>query len=117
MPRNGNNSTTGGNTKDTIIQVDTIRLKDGTELSLRLNGSEYESDEPLDESLFTDENLSELSVNGSTPSEMRLNSLYSFGTGSRVSFRPLTAEERSSKEITALEVALAEVYEMILGGM
>lgn len=92
-----------------------IRLNDGTELICRLNGTEFETDTPIDESIFTDENLSVVIIDGERKINQVLNSCYPFGSGSRFSIRDMTNEEQLLKQITDTQIGLAEVYELVLG--
>ena len=105
----------------------TVTLADGTKLSnLSVNGTNFVSKKKIDESIFTD-NLSTITVSdGKTESayndivfiqQMELNGEY------YIAFREKFAEEKLLETITAnestvtdIEVALAEVYEMMLGG-
>ena len=92
-----------------------IQLADGTELTCQLNGTEYETDSPVDESIFSEENLAVVIIDGERKTNQVLNSCYAFGSGSRFSIRDMTAEEQLNKQITDTQIGLAEVYEMILG--
>ena len=91
-----------------------VQLADGTVLNCQLNGTEYETEEKVDASIFTDENLASVTIDGEVHKNLVLNSTYDFGTGSRFSFREMTAEEKFNKQITDTQIGLAEVYEMIL---
>lgn len=91
-----------------------VQLADGTVLNCQLNGTEYETEEKVDASIFTDENLASVTIDGEIHKNLVLNSTYDFGNGSRFSFREMTSEERFNKQITDTQVGLAEVYEMIL---
>ena len=91
-----------------------VQLADGTVLNCQLNGTEYETEEKVDASIFTDENLASVIIDGEVHKNLVLNSTYDFGTGSRFSFREMTNDERLNKQITDTQVGLAEVYEMIL---
>lgn len=91
-----------------------VQLADGTVLNCQLNGTEYETEEKVDASIFTDENLASVTIDGEVHKNLVLNSTYDFGTGSRFSFREMTAEEKLNKQITDTQIGLAEVYEMIL---
>lgn len=91
-----------------------VQLADGTVLNCQLNGTEYETEEKVDASIFTDENLASVIIDGEVHKNLVLNSTYDFGTGSRFSFREMTTEEKLNKQITDTQIGLAEVYEMIL---
>ena len=90
-----------------------VQLADGTVLNCQLNGTEYETEEKVDASIFTDENLASVTIDGEVHKNLVLNSTYDFGTGSRFSFREMTTEEKLNKQITDTQIGLAEVYEMI----
>ena len=91
-----------------------VQLKDGTVLNLLLNGTEYESETKIDRSIFTAENLSDVTVNGEKQGQMVLHSYYDFGEGTRFTLRGMTETERLQAENTSLQMALAEVFEMLL---
>lgn len=91
-----------------------VQLADGTVLNCQLNGTEYETEEKVDASIFTDENLASVTIDGEVHKNLVLNSTYDFGIGSRFSFREMTNDERLNKQITDTQIGLAEVYEMIL---
>ena len=95
-----------------------VQFADGTVLSLRLNGTEYESDTPIADEILSEENLSNMTINDVNKGKMKLNSKYPFGSGTRFSFRELTLEEKMieklNTELTQTQVGLAEVYELLL---
>ena len=95
-----------------------VQFADGTVLSLRLNGTEYESDIPIIDEILSEENLSNVTINDVNKGKMKLNSKYPFGSGTRFSFRELTLEEKMieklNTELTQTQVGLAEVYELLL---
>ena len=84
-------------------------------MNCQLNGTEFETEEKVDASIFTDDNLSVVIIDGEKHTDMVLNSTYDFGTGSRFSLRDMTAEEVLNKQLTDTQIGLAEVYEMMLG--
>lgn len=92
-----------------------VQLADGTVLNCQLNGTEYETEEKVDVSIFTDENLSVVIIDGERKVNQVLNSCYPFGSGSRFSIRDMTNEEQLLKQITDTQIGLAEVYELVLG--
>lgn len=69
----------------------------------------------MDASIFTDENLSVVIIDGERKINQILNSCYLFGSGSRFSIRDMTNEEQLLKQITDTQIGLAEVYELVLG--
>lgn len=76
-----------------------IQLKDGTVLNLNLNGTEYESETPLDKELFSEANLEEVIINDVNMGKMALNSVYDFNGGTRFSLRELTEDEKTIDEL------------------
>jgi hypothetical protein len=76
-----------------------IQLKDGTVLNLNLNGTEYESETPLDKEFFSEENLEEVIINDVNMGKMALNSVYDFNGGTRFSLRELTEDEKTIDEL------------------
>jgi hypothetical protein len=105
----------------------TVTLADGTKLTnLSVNGTNFVSKKKIDESIFTD-NLSTITVSdGKTENtyndiifiqQMELDGKY------YIAFREKFAEEKlletiaaNESTVTDIEVALAEIYEMMLGG-
>lgn len=95
-----------------------VQLADGTVLSLRLNGTEYESDTPIADEVLSEDNLSNVTIDGVNKGKMKLNSKYPFGSGTRFSLREMTEDEKTierlNAELTQTQVGLAEVYELFL---
>lgn len=95
-----------------------VQLADGTVLSLRLNGTEYESDTPIADEVLSEENLSNVIIDDVNKGKMKLNSKYSFGSGTRFSLREMTEDEKTierlNAELTQTQVGLAEVFEMLI---
>ena len=96
----------------------TITLADGRELTgLTINGDNYVSKKKVDESIFTD-NLTTMTVSdGETEiayQNVELIQQMEFPDGWYLCFRELTEAELA---VTELQEALAEVYELIVGGM
>ncbi len=106
----------------------TITLADGKKLTgLEMNGTNYVSKEKVDETIF-ENNLSTMTVSdGETEiiyTDMVFIQQMEWADGTfYLAFREKTKEEKFVAAITAnadsmtdLQVALAEVYEMVLGG-
>ena len=95
-----------------------VQLADGTVLSLRLNGTEYESDTPIADEVLSDENLSNVTIDDVNKGKMKLNSKYSYNGGTRFSLREMTEDEKTierlNAELTQTQVGLAEVFEMLI---
>ena len=96
----------------------TITLADGKKLTgLTKNGNNYVSKKKVDESIFTD-NLATMTVSdGETETayqNVELIQQMEFPDGWYLCFRELTEAELA---VTELQEALAEVYELIVGGM
>jgi hypothetical protein len=95
-----------------------VQLADGTVLSLRLNGTEYESDTPITDEVLSEENLSNVTIDDVNKGKMKLNSKYPFGSGTRFSLREMTEDEKTierlNAELTQTQVGLTEVYELLL---
>ena len=95
-----------------------VKFADGTVLSLRLNGTEYESDTPIADEVLSEENLSNVTIDDINKGKMKLNSKYSYEGGTRFSIRELTPEEKIidglNAQLTQAQVGLTEVYEMLL---
>ena len=96
----------------------TITLADGKKLTgLTKNGDNYVSKKKVDESIFTD-NLTTMTVSDgeteTTYHNVELIQQMEFPDGWYLCFRELTEAELV---VTELQEALAEVYELIAGGM
>lgn len=108
------------NEMNTVLNMEQskIQLKDGTVLNLNLNGTEYESETPLNKELFSEENLEEVIINDVNMGKMVLNSVYDFNGGTRFSLRELTEDEKTieklNAELTQTQVGLTEVFEMLI---
>ena len=106
----------------------TITLADGKKLTgLDMNGTNYVSKEKVDETIFKD-NLSTMKVSDgkteTTYTDMVFIHQMEWDDGTfYLAFREKTKEEKlaaaisaNANSVTDVQVALAEVYEMILGG-
>ena len=95
-----------------------VQLADGTVLSLRLNGTEYESNTPIADEVLSDENLSNVTIDDVNKGKMKLNSKYPYNGGTRFSLREMTEDEKTierlNAELTQTQVGLAEVFEMLI---
>ena len=100
------------------VEKSKVQLADGTVLSLKLNGTEYESDTSIADEVLSEENLSNVTIDGVNKGKMKLNSKYPFGSGTRFSLREMTEDEKTidrlNAELTQTQVGLAEVYELLL---
>ena len=96
------------------MSKDIIRFSDGTTLNVYLNVSEYESETKIDRDIFTDDNLSNVSINGEKQGKMILRSYYDFGEGTRFVLGKPTEIESLKAENTATQLAIVEVYELML---
>ena len=104
---------TEGNSNNTTSQNVLIQLKDGTELEGVLNGTTYESRFPVLDGTFTDDNLSEVTINGTTYHNMKLVCSYPWDEGTRFAFREMTAQEIENRnlrsQLQAAEQSVAEL--------
>ena len=97
----------------------TITLADGRKLTgLTKNGDNFVSKTKVDESIFVN-NLSTMTVSDGetevTMTDVQFIQQMEWADGSwYLAFREISSEE---KAMTDLQLALVEVYEMILGGM
>ena len=107
----------------------TITLADGTKLeNLTMNGDNYVSAVKVDESIFTEANLTKMIVNdGETDTEftdMVFIQQMQWADGTYyLAFREKTDKEKllatitaNASSITDIQEALAEVYELVIGG-
>lgn len=99
----------------------TIKLADGTELkNLELNGNNFIAETTIEDAVFKD-NLSKVTFTDddtqatATYKDMVLiqNTTY----GDERSWFILAERDPQEKTVTDLQLALAEVYEMLLGGV
>lgn len=84
-----------------------------------LNGTEFESNEEIPSEVLNQQNLEDVYINDEHIGKMLLNSCYSYNGGTRFSLRTQTKEEKeleySNAQLMQVQLALAEVYELILG--
>lgn len=95
-----------------------VQLADGTVLNLNLNGTEYESETPIADEVLSEENLSNVTIDGVNKGKMKFNSKYPYNGGTRFSLREMTENEKTierlNAELTQTQVGLAEVFEMLI---
>ena len=100
------------------VEKSKVQFADGTVFNLILNGTEYESDTPIADEVFSEENLLNVTIDDVNKGKMKLNSKYPYEGGTRFSIRELTPEEKTIDELntqlTQAQVGLTEVYEMLL---
>lgn len=97
----------------------TIELADGTKLTnLDMNGSNYVSKKKVDESIFTEEALAKVTISDGETEDTYENLIFiqqmkwSDGTY-YLAFRGQTAEEKAAQSVTDIQLALAELYDML----
>ena len=109
----------------------TITLKDGTKIeNLDMNGTNYVSQTEIDKSIFTSDNLSEMTIfDSETNEETKYEDMifiqqmkWMDGTY-YLAFREKTQEEKlaeaiinNTDSVTDLQLAIAELYETVIGG-
>lgn len=76
-----------------------VQLADGTVLNLRLNGTEYESDEVIEDEVLSEANLQNVTIDDVNKGKMKLNSKYPYDGGTRFSLRELTENEKTIDEL------------------
>lgn len=90
-------------------------------MSCRPNGTEYETEQVVTAEVLSAENLSEVTIDGEPVGMMILLHIYVTGETYHFAIRELTAQElliiQQAKTNTDMELALTEVYEMLLGLM
>lgn len=97
----------------------TIKLSDGKELTnITRNGNNYISNVRIDESIFKN-NLKTVIISSDTDTEVYHNLIFvqqvEWEDGTfYLAFREETLHEKESRVITEIEVALAEIYELVL---
>lgn len=69
-------------------------------MNLRLNGTEYESDEVIEDEVLSASNLEDVTIDDVHEGKMVLNSKYPFGTGTRFSLRHQTDVEKLMDEVS-----------------
>ena len=110
-----------GSQQNFLLEESKIQLKDGTVLNLFLNGTEFESNEEIPSEVLNQQNLEDVYINDKHVGKMFLNSRYPHNGGTRFSLRAQTKEgkelEHSNAQLTQVQAALAEVYELILGAL
>lgn len=98
----------------------TLILADGTKLTgFTENGSNYVSKKKVDESKFTN-NLSTLTIddgeNQRVLNNVELIQQVEYADGFYLCFREKTQEELVAESITDIQLAMADIYEQMLGG-
>lgn len=92
-----------------------IVLKDGTTLSVVLNGTTYERTIPIEESVLSPENLSHVKIDGVVHEDMVLIGMYPYEGGTRFAIREMTKEEKENNRLKEqLENALQSVAELTI---
>lgn len=105
----------GENTNSTTSQNVKIRLKDGTELTVLLNGNTYESAEPIADSVLSAENVSKVEIDGEAHDNMILICKYEYEGGTRFALREMTEAEAENKSLRSqLNDALQSVAELTI---
>ena len=100
----------------------TITLADGRKLTgLGKNGDNFVSTEKVDETIFED-NLSTMTISDGETEETYKDMVFiqqmKWADGTYyLAFRERTQTEIFNENVTDIQVALAELYEMMLGGM
>lgn len=112
-------SSTGETSSSTTFPNVSIQLKDGTQLDVIQNGTTYESGETVEAETLSDDNLSEVTIDGTTYYNMKRVSLYPWDGGSRFSLREMTEQEIENKDLkeqlSAAEQAVAELTTVVSG--
>jgi hypothetical protein len=95
-----------------------ITLKDGTVIdNLTMNGNNYVSPTEVDTSIFTRKNLSSVVVNDGEKDETLTNLLFVQETHMKDGYYFILRQMTDSEiAITDIQEALADIYEMNLGG-
>ena len=108
-----NTSNSGESSNNTISPNVSIRLKDGSQLNAVLNGTTYESGDPVPDGTFTDDNMSEVTVDGVTYKDMKLICSYPWDEGTRFAFCEMTEQEIENRnlksQLQAAEQSVAEL--------
>ena len=101
----------------TTTLVVSLLLKDGTALSCRLNGTTYESDTVIDKSVLSEDNLSEVTIDGEKHTKMVLVSYYDYNGGTRFALRDQTEEEKTfaklEERLQDAETSALELSELV----
>lgn len=100
--------------KGSIFKKVSMTLSDGTILDLTLNGDEYESETKISDSVLSESNLQNVTIDGVKVGAVKLNSMYDYNDGTRFSFREQSAAEKLQSELTQTQLGLAEVYELLI---
>lgn len=110
-------SVTATDVLSTTIQIASLLLADGTALNCRLNGSTYESDTVIDKSVLSEDNLSEVTIDGEKHTKMVLVSYYDYNGGTRFALRDQTEEEKTfaklKERLQDAEASALELSELV----
>lgn len=80
-----------------------------------LNGSTYESGTEIPDGTFTDDNLSEVTIDGTTYYNMKLICSYPWDEGTRFAFREMTEQEIENRDLKEqLQAAQLSVAELTI---
>ena len=97
-----NTVNSGENTNNITSQNVKIRLKDGTELNVILNGNTYESAEPIADAVLSPDNVSKVEIGGEAYENMILICKYEYEGGTRFALREMTDAEAENKNLRRL---------------
>lgn len=110
-----NTVNSGENTNSITSQSVKIRLKDGTELNVILNGNTYESAELIADAVLSPDNVSKVEIGGEAYENMILICKYEYEGGTRFALREMTDAEAENKNLRAqLNDALQSVAELTI---
>lgn len=86
-----------------------IVLKDGTTITVELNGNNYITQQNVQESQFAE--LDGMTIDGIEQKDAVLSNLWKEKDGTHIIFGVKTEADRLKEDITNIQIALTELYE------
>lgn len=84
-------------------------------MNVILNGTTYESGDPIPDGTFTDDNLSEVTIDGVIYRDTKLICSYPWDEGTRFAFREMTEQEIENRNLKSqLQTAEQSVAELTI---
>lgn len=93
-----------------------IILADGTEIQATINGNNFITDNEVDNTVLSDENLKTVNIDGVDYSDMTCTNIWEEDGHTRLIIREMTASEKSEKELKAKIKEIEETFRIMLTG-
>lgn len=93
-----------------------IILADGTEIQATINGNNFITDNEVDNTVLSDENLKSVNIGGVDYSDMTCTNVWEEDGHTRFIIRELTVFEKSEKELKEKIKEIEEMFGIMLTG-